>query len=49
LTYDPNAFTGMNPCGFSSETMISLEQLMNAPVDSALFKQRLKNQLLLAL
>lgn len=28
LTYDPKAFIGMNPCGFKTETMVSLEQLL---------------------
>lgn len=46
LTYDPQAFTGMNPCGFTSATMISLEQILQGPVDTVLFKKSLKHRLL---
>ncbi|UOE99753.1 lipoyl(octanoyl) transferase LipB [Bdellovibrio reynosensis] len=49
LKFDPKAFVGMNPCGFSTDTMISLEQILNEPVDVNLFKERLKNKLLQAL
>lgn len=30
---DPMAFTGLKPCGFSTETMISMEEVLGAPVD----------------
>jgi lipoyl(octanoyl) transferase len=46
LTYDEKAFTGMNPCGFTSNTMVSLEQILDAPVDVSQFKERLKEKLL---
>ncbi len=49
LHYDPQAFRGMNPCGFTTETMISLEQLLETPVDTHAFKELLKNKLLRAL
>lgn len=49
LTYDPQAFKGMNPCGFSSETMISVEQILDAPLDTEDFKRKLKDELLRAL
>ncbi|WP_415063163.1 lipoyl(octanoyl) transferase LipB [Bdellovibrio sp.] len=49
LHYDPQAFRGMNPCGFTTETMVSLEQLLEAPVDAQAFKELLKNKLLRAL
>lgn len=46
LNYDPQAFTGLNPCGFSSDTMISLEQVIDKPVDLKAVKERLKKRLL---
>lgn len=49
LSYDPKAFTGMNPCGFTSETMISLEQILGHPIDHIAFKEKLKMKLLQAL
>ena len=49
LTYDPKAFTGMNPCGFKTETMVSLEQLTNTALDTEEFKIKLKEKLLAAL
>lgn len=49
LHYDPQAFRGMNPCGFTTETMVSLEQLLETPVDAQAFKELLKNKLLRAL
>lgn len=32
IDHDPQAFRGLNPCGFSSETMVSLEELINKKV-----------------
>lgn len=32
IDHDPNAFQGLNPCGFSTETMVSLEQLIGKQV-----------------
>lgn len=46
IHHDPKAFIGMNPCGFSSQTMISLEQVLKAPVDMNAFSERLQNKLL---
>ena len=46
LNFDPTAFTGMNPCGFTTNTMVSLEQLLNEPVDREEFSSRMKTQLL---
>jgi lipoyl(octanoyl) transferase len=42
VNFDANAFIGMNPCGFKSSTMISLEQVMNQKIDSQQFKKILK-------
>ena len=46
LTYDAQAFTGMKPCGFSTETMISLETLLDREIDVSQFKEKLKEILL---
>lgn len=46
VSYDPKAFVGMNPCGFTTDTMISMEQLLNQPVDMSLLKDKLKAKLL---
>ncbi|MGZ3779288.1 MAG: lipoyl(octanoyl) transferase LipB [Pseudobdellovibrionaceae bacterium] len=46
LTYDPNAFKGLNPCGFTTDTMISLEQVLDNPVDVQSFKEKIKQSLL---
>ncbi len=46
LSFDSTAFTGMNPCGFTTNTMVSLEQLMNEQVDREEFKSRMRSQLL---
>lgn len=40
--YDPEAFIGMNPCGFKASTMLSLEQLLNKIPDIVSFKKALK-------
>lgn len=45
LDHDPKAFQGLNPCGFSSSTMISVEKLLGHPILRAEFVQRLKQQL----
>jgi lipoyl(octanoyl) transferase len=42
---DPRAFFGMNPCGFSSSTMISLEKILNKKVDRDKFQQNLLEQI----
>ncbi|MGZ3768374.1 MAG: lipoyl(octanoyl) transferase LipB [Bdellovibrio sp.] len=46
LTYDPKAFQGLNPCGFTSNTMISLEQILDSPVNVDGFKEKIKANLL---
>lgn len=45
VEYDPKAFTGMNPCGLHSSVMISLEQLLDRPVDRQELKSKLINHL----
>jgi lipoate-protein ligase B len=42
---DVNAFQGLKPCGFSSDTMISVESLVGRPVDESEFKSILKTEL----
>lgn len=46
LDEDPLAFQGMKPCGFSSETMVSLEKLLGRKVDRQEFSEKLKARLL---
>jgi lipoyl(octanoyl) transferase len=46
LDEDPQAFQGMKPCGFSRETMVSLEKLLGHPVNRQEFAEKLKNRLL---
>lgn len=46
LEYDPEAFVGLNPCGFTTKTMISLETLLNKKVDRAEFANKLKRHIL---
>ncbi len=45
LDEDPNAFQGMKPCGFSKETMVSLEKLIGEKVDRQKFQDRLQTEL----
>jgi lipoyl(octanoyl) transferase len=45
LDSDSEAFQGINPCGFSSSTMISLEKILNKPVDRSAFIEKLKKNL----
>ncbi|MFN7730233.1 MAG: lipoyl(octanoyl) transferase LipB [Bdellovibrio sp.] len=50
LDQDPQAFTGMKPCGFSKETMVSLQELLGGgPVDRHEFALKLKTKILAAL
>lgn len=44
LTYDPEAFVGMNPCGFRASTMLSLEQQLDHTPDASEFKKTLQRQ-----
>ena len=43
---DESAFVGINPCGYKSETMISLEILLNRKNDLEKFKLKLKSNLI---
>jgi len=49
FNHDPNAFTGINPCGFKTETMISVEKLLEKQSKSvpnlSEFKAHLINKL----
>ncbi|MCH2533515.1 MAG: lipoyl(octanoyl) transferase LipB [Bdellovibrionales bacterium] len=45
LEKDPNAFQGINPCGFSSNVMTSLEELLGEKPHTNTFKARLLKQL----
>jgi lipoyl(octanoyl) transferase len=45
LDQDPLAFQGLRPCGFTKETMVSLQQLIGDPVDRKQFMQRLFSHL----
>lgn len=45
LHFDPQAFQGMNPCGFTAQTMISLEQILDRPVDGVEFRNILRAEL----
>ena len=50
LDQDPQAFTGMKPCGFTKDTMVSLQELLNGrSVDRDEFASRLKTKLLASL
>ena len=41
VTYDPKAFQGISPCGFSTETMISVEQLIGEKINRSELKHYL--------
>lgn len=45
LDYDPEAFQGLNPCGFKSSTMIDLESILSKKVNREEFKNNLHTQL----
>jgi len=49
VNFDPKAFIGMKPCGFSTETMISMEEVLGAPVDRARAVEALTRHLATAL
>ncbi len=40
--YDPTAFQGLNPCGFETSTMLSVEALFKKTVNEINFKDRLR-------
>jgi lipoyl(octanoyl) transferase len=46
LDYDPEAFMGLNPCGFNSSTMISLEQLTGKKINRSEFQNQLSKLLI---
>lgn len=45
LTNDPTAFSGINPCGFKSEIMISVEKILNQKTNIEEFKKTLQSYL----
>lgn len=45
VSYDPEAFQGINPCGFNTDTMISLEQILDQEIDVPKFKDTLRKEL----
>ncbi|MEQ1723030.1 MAG: lipoyl(octanoyl) transferase LipB [Pseudobdellovibrio sp.] len=47
LDYDPEAFQGLNPCGFTSSTMTSLETLTNQKIDREHLKKDILTKLLI--
>jgi lipoyl(octanoyl) transferase len=46
FSHDPEAFIGMNPCGFKSSTMLSLEQVLEKKPERSTFKEKLKQHCL---
>lgn len=46
LDYDPEAFQGLNPCGFTTATMTCVETQLNTRVSRDLFIQQLQSRLL---
>ncbi|MGZ5279517.1 MAG: lipoyl(octanoyl) transferase LipB [Pseudobdellovibrionaceae bacterium] len=46
LDHDPEAFQGLKPCGFTSDTMVSLEKILNRKIDRQQFSESLKTHLL---
>lgn len=45
LDHDPEAFQGLNPCGFKSSTMVSLENLLNRKISRDEFTKKIIEQL----
>jgi lipoyl(octanoyl) transferase len=45
LDYDPEAFQGLNPCGFNSNTMTCLETKLGRKIDLESFKHKLLHHL----
>jgi lipoyl(octanoyl) transferase len=43
---DPNAFSGMKPCGFNAEIMVSLEKVTKEKINRADFSEQLKTEML---
>lgn len=46
VTRDTSAFQGLNPCGYKSDTMISLEEILEKQVEISAFKNLLKENCL---
>lgn len=46
LDYDPEAFQGLNPCGFTTATMTCVETQLNSKTSRAVFIQELQKNLL---
>ncbi|MBC7457491.1 MAG: lipoyl(octanoyl) transferase LipB [Bdellovibrionaceae bacterium] len=42
---DASAFQGINPCGYKTDTMISLEKFLNKKIKAEEFKLRLRSEL----
>ncbi len=45
LDHDPEAFQGLNPCGFKSSTMTNVEKILNKKVDRTEFQKKLLEKL----
>lgn len=45
LDYDPEAFQGLNPCGFKTSTMTNLEKLTGKKINRSDFSNRLRKNL----
>ena len=45
LHEDPRAFQGINPCGYKTETMISLEKFLGKKINAEVFKVQLRANL----
>ena len=45
IDHHPNAFVGINPCGYSVETMTSIEQLLSQKIDRQKFQSRFLEEL----
>lgn len=42
--HDPQAFQGLNPCGFKSSVMTSLEEVLQKPIDKSELIYKFQNQ-----
>ena len=45
LDYDPEAFLGLNPCGFQSSTMVSVETLLGRKISRSEFSAELQKHI----
>jgi lipoyl(octanoyl) transferase len=45
LDHDPQAHTGLKPCGFTTDTMVSLEELTGKKIDHTEFLEKFKESL----